>query len=148
MKGLKPKYNNSLNKLRDNKIDLECIYVIAGFVAYVLACSPAGMRLHSTPLKSIVEETCKIAESGGFLPAPPPELGCKSLAELLNNEKVIVEIDHKYPQAIGISSILSLTSTFGNCSWDILINPFYDNPFFTSDFPIAIEETKGSTRSQ
>ena len=47
----------------------------------------------------------------------------------------------KYPQAIGISSILACTATFGNFKWEILHNDFTDNPFFTSDFPVAIEKT-------
>ena len=53
-----------------------------------------------------------------------------------------MEIDPKYPQAIGIASILSHVITFGNFDWDILLNPFDDSPFFTSDFPVAIEKTE------
>ncbi len=29
---------------------------------------------------------------------------------------------------------------FGNCEWEILQNDFQDSPFFTSDYPIAIEK--------
>ena len=43
---------------------------------------------------------------------------------------------------MGIASILSRTATFGNFKWEILINPFDDSPFFTSDFPVAIEKTE------
>ncbi len=50
-------------------------------------------------------------------------------------------IDPKYPQAIGISSILKCSNIFGNCEWEILQNDSKDSPFFTSDFPIAIEKT-------
>src|SRR6185437_1297471 len=49
--------------------------------------------------------------------------------------------DAKYPQAMGIGSISYFVSVFGNSSWDILINKDPHNPFFTSDFPIAIEVT-------
>lgn len=65
----------------------------------------------------------------------------KSLTDLLNSRKVPVKIDPKYPQATGIESILSQTSIFGNYAREILINPFDSSPFFTSDFPIAIEAT-------
>jgi hypothetical protein len=75
------------------------------------------------------------------LPPPPLELGGKSLTELLQSGKIHISINPKYPQAIGITSILFLTVTYGNFAWDILINPFDDNPFFTSDFPIAVERT-------
>lgn len=139
--GVEPKYNGALAKLAADNIDSECIYVIAGFVAYVLACSPAGMRIQSGPLKGTVEETARTLDSKGSFSTPPPELGGESLTELLHSGKMLMEIDPKYPQAIGIASILSHTITFGNFKWDILINPFDDNPFFTSDFPVAIEKT-------
>ena len=141
LKSIEPKYNATLAKILTGKIDAECVYVIAGFVAYVLTCSPAGMRIQSEPLKNIVEETAKILDSKGSLPAPPPELGGDRLTELLNSKKVHVEIDPKYPQAVGIGSILSIATTFGNSKWDFLINLFDESPFFTSDFPVAIEKT-------
>ena len=141
LKGIEPKYNGALIKLTADNIDSECIYTIAGFVAYVLVCSPAGMRIQSGPLKGAVEETARTLDSKKLIPAPPPELGGESLTQFLNSGKVRVEIDPKYPQAIGIASILSNTITFGNFVWDVLINPFDDNSFFTSDFPVAIEET-------
>ncbi len=142
LKGIEPKYNEALKKLKDGNIDRECIYTIAGFVAYILTCSPAGMRIQSVPLKNVVEETSRILESKGLIPAPPPELGGENLTNLLNSGKVKVEIDPKYPQAIGIISILDFIIMFGNFSWDILINSIDDSPFFTSDFPVAIEKTE------
>ena len=140
--GIEPKYNPALAKLAGGNIDPECIYVIAGFVAYILACSPAGMRIQSEPLKGTVEETARAVDSKGAFPAPPLELGGENLTDLLLSGKMHVEIDPKYPQAMGIASILSHTVTFGNFKWEILINPFDDNPFFTSDFPVAIEKTE------
>ncbi|MDP2266480.1 MAG: DUF4238 domain-containing protein [Thiobacillus sp.] len=140
--GIEPKYNTALAKLAANNVDSECIYVVAGFVAYILACSPAGMRIQSEPLKGVVEETAQTLDSQGGFPSPPPELGGESLADLLHSGKVRMEIDPKYPQALGIASILSRTITFGNFKWEILNNPFEDSPFFTSDFPVAIEKTE------
>jgi hypothetical protein len=142
LKGIEPKYNRALEKLKTDNIDSECIYVIAGFVAYVLMCSPAGMRIQSEWLKGVVEETARRLDSKGSFSAPPPELGGGSLIELMNSGRVSWEIDPKFPQAISISSILSQTVTFGNFTWDVLINPFEDSPFFTSDFPVAIEKTE------
>ena len=141
LKDIEPKYNSAVANIVANDIDSECIYVIAGFVAYVLTCSPASMRLHSEPLKNIVEETARILDSKSVLPLPPLELGGKNVTELLKDEKLRIEINPKYPQAIGIISILSHIRMFGNFKWDILMNPFNNNPFFTSDFPVAIEKT-------
>jgi hypothetical protein len=142
LKGIEPKYNVALAKLTADKIDPECIYVIAGFVTYVLVCSPGGMRIQSHPWTARVEEHARLLDSKGRLPTPPPQLGGKSLTELLESGNTRVKIDPKFPQAIGIASILHQIKRFGNFNWDILINPFDDSPFFTSDFPIAIEKSE------
>jgi hypothetical protein len=142
LKGIEPKYNVALAKLAADSIDVECIYVIAGFVAYILVCSPGGMRINSGPLEGAVEEQARLMDSKGLFSRPPPQLAAESLTELLNKGDLCIEIDPKYPQAMGIASILSRTIMFGNFEWDIMINPFEDTPFFTSDFPVAIEKTK------
>ena len=46
LKTVEPRYNASLAKLRDNKIDQEAIASLAGFAAYIVSCSPTAMRLH------------------------------------------------------------------------------------------------------
>lgn len=141
LKEIEPKYNTALASLAANKIDQECISVIAGFVAYVLTCSPAGMRIQSNPLRGQVEEVGRRLDALGQLPLAPPSLGRKSLTQLLQSGEVSTNIDPKFPQAMGIASIRSYMTAFANFDWDILINPFADSSFFTSDFPVAIEET-------
>jgi hypothetical protein len=141
LKTIEPNYNAALDKLIAGKIDNDCIYTIAGFFAYVISCSPAGIRIHSGPLKSTVETTTAMIEAQGLLLPPPAQLGGANLTELLRDGAVEVKIDPKYPQAIGIDSILQHTATFGNFKWEILHNDFEDSPFFTSDFPAAIEKT-------
>lgn len=139
LRTVEPKYNASVTKLRDNNIDQECIYVIAGFIAYVACCAPAAMRTGTMPLQSILESTAVIRDKQkGFLNVPEA-LGSKSLTELLADETVYFEVDPKYPQALGINSIIRCVSIFGNSKWEILQNGFPDSPFFTSDFPVAIE---------
>jgi hypothetical protein len=141
LKTIEPKYNAALDKLINGTIDNECIYTIAGFVAFVITCSPAGMRIHSGLLKSQVETSATILDTQGLFSPPPPVLAGTNLTELLRSGAVEVVIDPKFPQAIGISSILKLTVLLGNFKWQILHNNFDDSPFFTSDFPAAIEKT-------
>jgi hypothetical protein len=141
LKGIEPKYNKALSQLTADKLDAESIYALAGFTAYILSCSPAGMRIQSQLFRGVVEETGRRLAEKGEIPAPPPELGGASLIELPDSGTVKVNIDPKYPQAMGIASILSRTSSFGNFSWDILINEVANSPFFTSDFPVALERT-------
>jgi hypothetical protein len=71
LKTIEPNYNSSIEKLISKRIDNECIYTIAGFIAYIFTCSPAGMRIRSEPLKSLVESTASVMDSRGLLPPPP-----------------------------------------------------------------------------
>lgn len=141
LKTIEPNYNAALDKLTSRAVDHECIYTIAGFVAYVLACSPAGTRIRSEPLRSVFEPAAAIMEAQGALPPPPAKLGDTSLDRLLRDGTVEVTIDANFSQAIGIQSILRMTALFGNFEWEILHNDSDHSPFFTSDFPVAIETT-------
>lgn len=141
LKTIEPNYNTAVEKLFDNKIDRECIYTIAGFVSYIHACSPAGMRIHSRLLQAKSEMEYFMADSQGLFPAPPPELGGMNLTEILKKGIVKIDIDPKFPQAIGITSILKNAAMFGNFKWELLHNGFADSAYFTSDFPIAIEKS-------
>ncbi len=138
---IEPKYNGALDALRADKVDADTVYVIAGFVAYVLTCSPAAMRLNSGPLRGALEVTAAMLDRRGDLPKAPPELGGKTLSELLADGTVVLDIDGKYPQAIGISNVMRHVNNLGNHHWDILINEETSSPFFTSDYPVAIEES-------
>ena len=141
LKSIEPRYNKAIANLADSKVELETVYVLAGFIAYVLSCSPGGMRIHSEPLRGAVEETGRLLDQRGDIGTPPPELGGASLSEFFESGRVRVDIDPKYPQAMGIASILERTNAFGNFGWEVLVNEWADSPFFTSDFPIAIEHT-------
>ncbi len=142
LRTIEPEYSSALDKLIAGTIDNKCVYTISGLVAYVISCSPAGMRIHSGPLRSTVETTAAVMDARGALPPPPPQLGAANLTELLGNGTVEVTVDPKFPQAIGISVILKQTAMFGNFKWELLCHDFDDSPFFTSDYPVAIEKTE------
>ncbi len=138
LRGVEPNYDASLDKLRRRAIDGECIGVIAGFAAYVSSCSPAAMRIHTAPLVKTLEAETTILDRQGVIPKALPSLGSKSLSELQAEGIVVHKVDPKYPQALGISSIRSRVSLWGNSTWEILGNEEADSPFFTSDYPIAL----------
>jgi hypothetical protein len=139
LKEVEPRYNASLAKLRENKMDQEAIASLAGFAAYVVTCSPTAMRLGTGPLKAQVEAEAAILDKQGLIPKAPEILGEKSITELLKDGTVKFTVDPKYPQALGIASILHHTSVFGNSPWEILHNDEEGSPFFTSDYPVAME---------
>jgi hypothetical protein len=136
---VEPKYNASVAKLREGAPDVDAILAIAGFAAYVGTCSPAAMRIHSQHLRSEVQSSAKILDHAGLIPPAPPSLGGKTISQLLADGGVVAKIDPKFPQAVGISNVLGLTSLFGNAGWELLQNNDEGSPFFTSDYPLVLE---------
>ena len=142
LENIEPKYDTALSKLRENNIDQEAIFVIAGYVAYVESCSPAAMRIWADPLKAYVKATATIMERQGLIEKAPETLEGKSITDLLEAGAVQIKVDHKYPQSLGIKGILDRTKLYGNSRWEILLNKQPNSPFFTSDFPVAIERRR------
>jgi hypothetical protein len=75
LKYIEPFYNNSIDKFRIGTVDADSIFVVAGFIAFVASCSPAAMRIHGEPLRSMVEGTANLLDARGELPPAPKELG-------------------------------------------------------------------------
>ncbi|MDD5304082.1 MAG: DUF4238 domain-containing protein [Elusimicrobia bacterium] len=142
LKGIEPKYNSAVEALLNGQIDSQCIYTIAGFAAYIAACSPTAMRLNSEPFQQLVEATGNILEIKGMLPPAPAALGSTSFTELVRTGKVRIEVDPKYPQAIGLANIYKHIAMFGNFKWEVLINEIPDSEFFTCDYPAAMETSR------
>lgn len=136
---VEPQYSRSIDLLRKNACDQAAVFAIAGFVSYILACSPTGQRLFSNPLEASVRSTAKILEAQGKLSAPPKELGYASFSEMLDSGAIKIDVDPKFPQAMSITAILSWVSVFGNSRWEVLTNDNRDASFFTSDFPVGFE---------
>lgn len=141
LKMIEPRYNASCAALLAGKVSQNDIFVIAGFVAYVMACSPAAMRLGAAPMDAMLPLEMALMERAGAFEdfPPPPEFEGKTITNLLQEGDLIIETDIKYPQAIGIRNIIGQLTAYGNFHWDILINDHAGNPFFTSDFPVAVE---------
>ena len=87
LKKIEPNYNSALAKLTENRIDSECIFTIAGFAAYVFACSPTAVRIFTTPIEDMATNCVAAAEKSGILPTLPDELGGYSLTKLLRTQK-------------------------------------------------------------
>lgn len=137
LKTIEPRYNDAADNLRGGKISEESIYVVSGFLAYILTCSPAAMRHQQTPIREMLEMATQAYDRRGLLPRAPPELNSATVSNLIASGEIKIEIDQKYPQALGISSVIELIGSYGNGSWEVLVNEHEDSPFFTSDFPVA-----------
>lgn len=142
LKLIEPKYNSACAAFATGEITPDAVFVVAGFTAYVMSCSPTSIRLGRAPLLDSLALGAKLLDRAGQIPKAPPVLGGKTLTELLADGTVAFEIDGKYPQAVGINNIINYVTQYGNSHWDILVNEHADTPFLTTDFPVAVEPSR------
>jgi len=112
------------------QVDPDAVFAIAGFAAFVMCCSPAGMRLVSAPHEAMLPVEAKLLDRAGQFDPAPPELGEKSVTELIEEGSLFFEIDARYPQAISIQNLIGQVAAYCNFHWDILLNQHLDTPFF------------------
>jgi len=141
LKTIEPQYNQAVAELKTGRPSRNAIYVVAGFAAYVTSCSPTAMRLGADPLRNSMKAALKILDRQGKIPRAPEELGQRSISDLIDSGEVLIDIDEKYPQAIGITQILDRLGIWANSAWDLIHNDHQASPFFTSDFASAIERS-------
>lgn len=139
IKPIEAGYRRAVERVGASQIDGNSVVILAGWIAYVETSSPAAMRLGAAMLSPFVEEMARKAEAAGEIPPAPPELGGKSLSEMLSDGTVRVNVDPKYPQAMAIEGWSERVRMYSNCRWQFLLNDHSDSPFFTSDYPIIAE---------
>ncbi len=139
LEAIEPKYDWAIDRFVRGEMHREAIYVIAGLISSIMVCSPGGARLNAKPVARILEEMTRRLDRGGQLPVPPESMGGASFTQLLEEGKIRLNVNPKHPQAIGILAILEQIAAYGNFRWEFLVNLHEDSPFFTSDYPVAIE---------
>lgn len=147
LKIIEPRYPDAVDALRAGKPTAESVTAISGFIAVVTTCSPGAIRINAKSLQVQTEFAARKLDAAGEIPIPPSVVGAASLSELLDSGAFKVLIDEKYPHAIGITNVVKATRMWGNFHWEILLNHHTDSPFFSSDFPAAIEHMAGSSMS-
>lgn len=139
LKTVEPPYKPCVERLRAGHLDQEIVYVISGFTAYTITCSPTATRMHPAPAQDFLERQLLAMDAAGEIPKPPPELNRTSASEMIRAAELSMWVDPQYPRAIGAAAIERLIGVLGNGVWEILRSTDSNNPFFTSDFPAAIE---------
>lgn len=132
---VEPRYNQAVDAFASSRPSHDDVYVIAGFIAYIMSCSPAILRLETHPLKKMIEHVGVSLDQAGRFPPMPESLG-NSFSDPLERGTLNINVDHMYPHAIGVTQIYSRLRAFANSNWLIIRNPT-NCPFMTSDFPVA-----------
>lgn len=146
-----PQFENywadNIQTLRRLRIDDICKYQIAGYVAFLRACTPTAKRIGQANLKAIVEPETQESAKQFFKQHPPEDEETRTIiGKFIEQKKLKVEMDRQYPHALSISSLLQSTARHFYGNWLIMVNKG-SIPFITSDNP-AVAYYHGRNHSQ
>lgn len=66
LKLVEPRYNRACAALADDKFTTDDVFVLAGFVAFIMSCSPTAMRLGCEPLQDRLLVEAELLERAGL----------------------------------------------------------------------------------
>jgi hypothetical protein len=135
---VEPRYNEACVASLSGILTFEDVLSLAGFVAFIIACSPTAIRLGRQSIAALVDTQARLMDQQGLVGSAPKELGKRGLSELLDDGSISINVDGKFTQSIGIAQEHEHTNSFGDSRWEFVTNPFEDSPFLTSDFPVCV----------
>jgi Protein of unknown function (DUF4238) len=139
---IEPKYNLAVANLLRAQFDQETIWTIAGFVACIMVASPTALRLYNPTHKAILREMAVILDRRGLLPGSNAMRFTRRLA----GGSLDFRVDGRFSQAVLAENMQGTIGLLTHGDWEILHNRFPDSPFFSSDYPIALEPSGTDSR--
>jgi len=139
---VEPRYNAACAAALSGSLEVEDVFSLAGFTAFIVGCSPTSIRLGRRSISAFADTQARLLDENGMIDRSPEELGRRSLSQLLDDNAILINVDEKFAQAMGIAQVLELTNGFADTLWEFILNPFEDSPFLSSDFPVALAPNK------
>ncbi|MBS2010556.1 MAG: DUF4238 domain-containing protein [Cyanobacteria bacterium SZAS TMP-1] len=140
--GIEPKYNKAVASLSRAEFDNETVWTIAGFAACIMVASPTALRLHNPTHTAILRDMAVMLDRRGLLPGSSGMRFSRHVASGATDFRV----DGRFSQSILAENMNRTIGLLTHGDWEVLHNRFPDCPFFTSDYPIALEVSEDDRR--
>ena len=128
-------WKQNVELVRQHVLDDVVKYQMAGYVAFLRACTPTAKRLGQTAINAVLEPIFDKMVKKYFTEHPPEDEEAKNIiGEAIEKKELQTEIDRQFPHALGIETLLKSTARHFHGKWLVLINRTA-KPFVTSDNP-------------
>ncbi len=127
---------NCVRKLSEDTCDRTTKYLMSGYLAYLRLCTPTAVRLGSSQLSSIVEDSYNKLEEKEF--AKPDSEHRDAIKLIRQHGGIKSHINPNYPKAIGIKTLISLQKVLTTSPWIVFKNKS-SVQFLTSDNPVCLQ---------
>jgi len=136
LKLFEPKWAECVKSIQEDTYTSTTKYLMAGYLAYLRACTPTAVRLGSEGLAHIVQDLYNRIEDQEL---SKPDTKYREVIELIRKHGgTWVQIKEAYPKAMGICSLLACQKILATSPWIVFKNET-STEFVTSDNPVCLQ---------
>lgn len=136
IKPLEQAWNNCVDKIASNSYGATTKYLMAGYLAYLRACTPTAARLGSEGLSIHIQHLYDKIEEEEL--ANPDSKYRNTIQTIRKHGGTEVEINTAFPKALGIKSLVSVQKVLATSPWIVFKNET-STEFVTSDNPVCLQ---------
>lgn len=136
LKPLESKWSNCVRSISTDTYNATTKYLMAGYLAYLRACTPTAVRLGADALRYFAHDLYNWLEEKELSnPNTEHREAIKTICELGGTKVLIKEA---FPKAIGISTLIGIQKVLANSPWIVFRN---ETPLqlLTSDNPVCMQ---------
>ena len=135
LKVFEPRWNECITTLRKNTFNIKTKSYMAGYLAFLRACTPKAVRLSERNLQEVLKMTYKVIAQ--------QELNknsehAKAIRKIESLGGVNFNVDEGYSKGMTFQQVLTLAEKYIEFQWSVLFNQTA-LPFLTSDNPVCID---------
>jgi hypothetical protein len=136
LKLYEPRWSDCIQKISDGTYTNETKSLMAGYLAYLRTCTPTAVRLGCENYADFVQHVYDKLEAKEY---SNPNSKYRDVIETIRKHGgTKIEVDNKYPMAIGITNLIRIQSVISRSPWIVFKNET-SVPFVTSDNPVCLQ---------
>jgi len=136
LKLFEPKWAECIKSIQEDTYTATTKYLMAGYLAYLRACTPTAVRLGSEGLSHIMQDLYKRIEEEEF--SKPDTKYHEVIETIRKNGGTKILIKKGYPKAMGIQSLIVCQNILATSPWIVFKNET-PTEFITSDNPVCLQ---------
>lgn len=135
-KMIEPWWNPSVATLLRGNMTYHDKFVVAGYLANLMTCTPAWRRVGVTMVEQSTRAQLSFAKRMKLKHGGQPKLNVEAV-EALENGKLAIDVEPDYIKGLATKNLMQYTWIIYNLDWEVLLNDSAV-PFLTSDNPCAL----------
>ncbi|MHA2039252.1 MAG: DUF4238 domain-containing protein [Promethearchaeota archaeon] len=131
-------WSENIDKIDSQRLDGDTKYKIAGYIAFLRACTPTAKRLGQESISGVIKPFANKFMKSSLDKNETLSTNTKALLNrVITEDQMVLDVDKEFAHALGIESLVSVLNQLYCSCWLVLKNKT-NIPLITSDNPTTL----------